>query len=45
MNTNLSPKAASRAGYVIHVMTASGAAAGLIALQAIFDNRWRDALL
>jgi phosphatidylcholine synthase len=26
-------------------MTASGATAGLIALQAIFDSRWRDALL
>ena len=26
-------------------MTASGAAAGLVALQAIFDGRWRDALI
>ena len=45
MNSSLSPQSARRAGYVLHVMTASGAAAGLVALQAIFDNRWRDALL
>ena len=45
MNPNLSPKAASRAGYVIHVMTAMGATAGLIALQAVIDGHWRAALL
>ncbi len=45
MPTSLTPKVARRAGYVLHVMTASGAAAGLVALQAIFDGRWRDALI
>lgn len=45
MSTSYSPNTSRRAGYVLHVMTASGATAGLIALQAIFDNRWRDALL
>jgi len=45
MNTSYSANASRRAGYVLHVMTASGATAGLIALQAIFDSRWRDALL
>lgn len=43
--TTYSPNTSRRAGYVLHVMTASGATAGLIALQAIFDSRWRDALL
>ena len=33
------------AGYALHVMTASGAAAGLLALQAIIDNNIRGALL
>ena len=45
MNTLYSQQTVRRAGYVLHIMTASGAAAGLVALQAIFDNRWRDALL
>lgn len=45
MNTTYSANTSRRAGYVLHVMTASGATAGLIALQAIFDSRWRDALL
>lgn len=45
MSSSLTPQTARRAGYVLHVMTASGAAAGLVALQAIFDNRWRDALI
>lgn len=45
MNTSYSANTSRRAGYVLHVMTASGATAGLIALQAIFDSRWRDALL
>lgn len=34
-----------RAGYALHVATASGAVAGMLALQAVIDNRWRDALL
>jgi phosphatidylcholine synthase len=45
MSTSLTPQSSRRAGYVIHVMTASGAVAGLLALQAIFDNNWRAALL
>ena len=32
-------------GYALHVMTASGAAAGLLALQAVIDNNIRAALL
>ena len=34
-----------RAGYALHVMTASGAVAGLLALQAIIDNNIRGALI
>lgn len=45
MSTSYSANTSRRAGYVLHVMTASGATAGLIALQAIFDGRWRAALL
>ena len=45
MSNSYSANTSRRAGYVLHVMTASGAAAGLIALQAIFDGRWRAALL
>lgn len=45
MSNNLSQVTSRRAGYVIHVMTASGAVAGLLALQAIFDSRWHAALL
>jgi phosphatidylcholine synthase len=45
MSNSYSANTSRRAGYVLHVMTASGATAGLIALQAIFDGRWRAALL
>ena len=45
VSTSLTPQGSRRAGYVIHVMTASGAVAGLLALQAIFDDNWRAALL
>lgn len=45
MSSTFSPQASRRAGYVIHVMTASGAVAGLIALQAVFNDSWRAALL
>jgi phosphatidylcholine synthase len=45
MSSNLSDATSRRAGYVIHLMTASGAVAGLLALQAVFDDRWRAALL
>ena len=34
-----------RAGYALHVMTASGAVAGLLALQAVIDGNIRGALL
>lgn len=34
-----------RAGYALHVMTASGAVAGLLALQAVIDNNVRGALI
>jgi phosphatidylcholine synthase len=45
MSASLSPQTSRRAGYVIHVMTASGAVAGLLALQAVFNDNWRAALL
>ena len=45
MSNALSEATSRRAGYVIHLMTASGAVAGLLALQAVFDDRWRAALL
>jgi phosphatidylcholine synthase len=45
MSNNLSDATSRRAGYVVHLMTASGAVAGLLALQAVFDDRWRAALL
>lgn len=34
-----------RAGYALHVMTASGAVAGLLALQAVIDGNIRGALI
>ena len=40
-----SEKLSRRAGYALHVMTASGAVAGLLALQAIIDNNIRGALI
>jgi phosphatidylcholine synthase len=40
-----SGKINKRAGYALHVMTASGAAAGLLALQAVIDNNIRGALI
>lgn len=42
MRPQLSP---AISGYALHVMTASGAAAGLLALQAVIDNNVRGALL
>lgn len=45
MGSNFSSAASRNAGYVLHVMTASGAVAGLLALQAVFNERWREALL
>lgn len=40
-----SEKISKRAGYALHVMTASGAVAGLLALQAVIDNNIRGALI
>ena len=45
MTTPFTPQTSKRAGYVLHVLTASGAAAGLVALQAVFNGQWREALL
>lgn len=45
MTTPFTPQTSRRAGYVLHVLTASGAAAGLVALQAVFNSQWRQALL
>ncbi len=39
------PNRPAISGYALHVMTASGAAAGLLALQAVIDNNIRGALL
>ena len=38
-------KVARSAGYALHVMTASGAVAGMLALQALIDNHVRAALI
>jgi phosphatidylcholine synthase len=40
-----SEKTNKRAGYALHVMTASGAVAGMLALQAVIDNNIRGALI
>lgn len=45
MDRELSLKNSVRAGYALHIATASGAVAGLLALQAVIDGRWRSALL
>jgi len=45
VTTSSSNQRTRRAGYVLHFFTASGAAAGLVALQAVFDNQWRNALI
>ncbi len=40
-----SVKVSKRAEYALHVITASGAVAGLLALQAVIDNNIRGALI
>jgi phosphatidylcholine synthase len=45
MNREISLKNSVRAGYALHVATASGAVAGMLALQAVIDGRWRLALI
>lgn len=42
--TNLTPNAARRAGYALHVLTASGAVIGMLALQGVVDGEIRIAL-
>jgi phosphatidylcholine synthase len=42
---NLTPSAARRAGYALHVLTASGAVIGMLALQGVVDGEVRIALL
>ena len=42
---NLTPNAARRAGYALHVLTASGAVIGMLALQGVVDRNIRIALL
>ena len=42
---NLTPNAARRAGYALHVLTASGAVIGMLALQGVVDGQIRIALL
>jgi phosphatidylcholine synthase len=43
--SNLTPNAARRAGYALHVLTASGAVIGMLALQGVVDDNIRIALL
>jgi phosphatidylcholine synthase len=43
--TNLTPNAARRAGYALHILTASGAVIGMLALQGVVDHNIRIALL
>ena len=42
---NLKPNTARRAGYALHVLTASGAVIGMLALQGVVDGEIRIALL
>jgi phosphatidylcholine synthase len=42
---NLTPNNARRAGYALHVLTASGAVIGMLALQGVVDHNIRIALL
>ena len=43
--SNLTPNAARRAGYALHVLTASGGVIGMLALQGVVDGEIRIALL
>lgn len=45
MPTSLSPSNAKHAGYVLHVMTASGAVAGMLGLEAVISGHFRAALI
>ncbi|MFM9150667.1 MAG: CDP-alcohol phosphatidyltransferase family protein [Candidatus Planktophila sp.] len=43
--SNLTPNVARRAGYALHVLTASGAVIGMLALQGVVNGEIRIALL
>jgi phosphatidylcholine synthase len=45
MNSSLTAQQSKRAGYVLHVMTASGAVAGMLALEAVISGHLRAALI
>ena len=45
MNSSLTAQQSKRAGYVLHVMTASGAVAGMLALEAVISEHLRAALI
>lgn len=45
MSVNPSPRLARNAGYALHVMTASGAVVGMLALQAVYNDDIRSALI
>ena len=45
MSNTYTDKVSRRAGYALHVMTASGAVVGMLALQAVYEDRIRTALL
>lgn len=45
MSVNRSPRLSRNAGYALHVMTASGAVVGMLALQAVYNDDIRSALI
>lgn len=45
MTSTLSAQNSKRAGYVLHIMTASGAVAGMLALEAVISGHLRAALI
>ncbi|MFM9095786.1 MAG: CDP-alcohol phosphatidyltransferase family protein, partial [Actinomycetes bacterium] len=45
MATRTNKIAQRNAGYALHVFTASGAVFGMLALQAVIDNKIREALI
>lgn len=45
MSSTLSAQNSKRAGYVLHVMTASGAVAGMLGLEAVISGHLRAALI
>lgn len=45
MSVSPSPRLSRNAGYALHVMTASGAVVGMLALQAVYNDDIRSALI